>query len=343
MTLLQSKHNPQYQLSQQDLLDIDEEITQTYAPQAIEHQPTKLLQSKYNPQCNLQQQDLLDISAAITQTYAPQIILHESELVLLPVDPINLYAYWNLNAEVVGTLVLRVFSLPEYSEHPSNIKLRFDVKVEGMQNQQKVHLPIAAMAYSAVIGELNADGSINVLATADTIDVPRLCPATESHISARELPTKVSLDHELTADVQIEASIVHVPQESIVTEHRHEVNENVESIASYEIMPEDQLAPELIHVMREHPLADNFHSANDGLNQVSQAHGNEPSHDIPIEYEQAAVLIMQNFNDYGYDLRVYEYDGEASFTNMVHQQDSNIQGSRQIKAMAKNTSGLGFN
>ncbi len=58
----------------------------------------KFWQSKNNPQCKLSQQDLIDISEEINQKYTPFDNHHQPELVLMPVDPINLYAYWNLNS-----------------------------------------------------------------------------------------------------------------------------------------------------------------------------------------------------------------------------------------------------
>jgi hypothetical protein len=55
-------------------------------------------------------------------------------------------------------------------------RLSFNIKVAGFQNQQQVHLPLAAAAYSAVIGEITADHSFSPLVTADTIHVPRKNP-----------------------------------------------------------------------------------------------------------------------------------------------------------------------
>ena len=111
----------------------------------------KLLQSRYNSQCKLSQQDLRDISEEIIETYAPH-DNHQSELVLMPVDPVNLYAYWNLPENKTGNEInteanpidkqfaLRIYTIPEHSESASNIKLSFDVKVDGLNNQQKSEL-----------------------------------------------------------------------------------------------------------------------------------------------------------------------------------------------------------
>lgn len=144
----------------------------------------KLCQSRFSPQCKLSQQDLRDISEKIIQNYAPHENLNLPELVLMPVDPENLYAYWNLkqSSDSIDTpqmekpLALRIYSLPEVNESHSHIKLSFDIRVDGFQNQKKIRLPLAASAYSAVIGELDADNSFCPLASSEPINIPRKNP-----------------------------------------------------------------------------------------------------------------------------------------------------------------------
>ncbi|NOQ13940.1 MAG: DUF4912 domain-containing protein [Methyloprofundus sp.] len=154
----------------------------------------KFWQSRHNPQCKLSQQDLLDISKEIIQTYAPHEPHYQPELVLMPVDPINLYAYWKLkdnktddaNKHVDKQLLLKIYSIPEISEHSNTLQFSFEIKVDGFRNQQKVHLPVAATAYSAVIGEINADNSFSTLATANTIHVPRENPVSDNNANKRK-------------------------------------------------------------------------------------------------------------------------------------------------------------
>jgi hypothetical protein len=138
-------------------------------------------QSRYNPQLKLSQQDLIDISEEITQAYAPDNSYVQSELVLMPVDPVTLHAYWNIqNNSTSATdteLILRVYSEPILSEHSSHLRLSFDIKLSSFQGQQTVAAPMAATAYSAVIGTINADSSFSVLATSEIIHVPRESPA----------------------------------------------------------------------------------------------------------------------------------------------------------------------
>ena len=141
----------------------------------------KFWQSPIIPECKLSQQDLRDISESINQTYAPEEALLLPELVLMPVDPTSLYAYWGLNTENElnlsdEKLILRIFSVPELSEQQNHTQLSFDMTVSGLRNQQKILIPLAATAYSASIGVLNVDESISILATAEPILIPRASP-----------------------------------------------------------------------------------------------------------------------------------------------------------------------
>lgn len=147
----------------------------------------KLWQSKHGAKCKISQQDLRAISKEIAQKYNPTTpnTAHDTPiLVLMSVDPSHLYAYWNLSSGEIKRpkmtrqkqLTLRVYSIPELSESPFSVQLSFDINVNGRTNQQQIPLPIAATAYSAIIGEIFPDNSFHPLVTADTISVPRATP-----------------------------------------------------------------------------------------------------------------------------------------------------------------------
>ena len=266
----------------------------------------KFWQSIYNPQLKLTQQDLLDISEEITQKYAPHDIHHQPELVLMPVDPINLYAYWslrekgtdNISKHIDKQLVMRIYSIPELSENPSNFQLSFDINVYGFQNQQKVHLPVAATAYSAVIGEINADNSFSVLATSDTIHVPRENPVSENSINDNDKTIQINqtLEDNFVTD--------HTPIESSAFDNNIHNNKNTELISQ--------------------TLENNF---------VIE----ENTHDT-----QAEAFILKNFNDYGYDLKVYENKFNPEIKNILLKQGINIQlSTKKTNTINKNTSGQG--
>ena len=266
----------------------------------------KLWQSRYNSLCKLSQQDLRDISEEITQTYAPHDSHHQPELVLMPVDPINLYAYWNLKASgtdniishVDKQLALRIYSIPELSEHRNNSKLSFDIKVSGFQNQQKVHLPVAATTYSAVIGEINADNSFSPLATSDTIHVPREKPVATNSITDNEnmLQLEQTQENNIVTD--------HAPRASQISESNINNNENL-----------------VQHGQVQKPISINEAQTEDAWYQA---------------------CILKDFNGYGYDLVVYQNDSDAEFNNNLSRHGSNIQLSdTTTNTINKNTSSQG--
>ena len=272
----------------------------------------KLWQSRYNPQCKLSQQGLLDISEEIAQSYAPHDTHHQAELVLMPVDPVNLYAYWNLKdsdteniiEHVDKQLALRIYSLPELNNDPGHIKLSFDIKVAGFQNQQQVHLPLAAAAYSAVIGEITADHSFSPLVTADTIHVPRKNPVPEDTLNNPEHVT-------LSETTQEQSPVIErFPQKNRVAEN----NKNTTSVAPIQ---EDHFVGE----------------------EKSQNHWSE-------------AITLKNYNDYGYDLKLYKHQSTSETNPVLSQSelakltvntdtqaDSNKPDTN--KANSKNISGLG--
>ena len=237
----------------------------------------KFWQSRYNPQLKLSQQDLRDISDETIQNYTPYDPYHQPELVLMPVDPLNLYAYWNLAAietdnvinDTDRQFVLRVYSLPEQGEQESAIKMSFDITVSAYQNQKKVRLPMAATTYSAVIGEINADGCFSALATANAIHVPRENPLVE----------------ESMGETDNARQIASVPDYSAT------IGENIET----------------------------------------------------AETEEQAVFILRNFNEYGYDLKVYEQSLSPAVISQLSDPMDDIQHTIASNSMNKNTSGQGRN
>lgn len=260
----------------------------------------KFWQSKHNPQCKLSQQDLLDISKDIIQAYAPHDTCHQPELVLMPVDPTNLYAYWKLKNNntddainsVDKQLVLKIYSVPEISEISSHLQLSFEIKVNGFQNQQKVHLPVAATAYSAVIGEINTDedDSFSALAAANTIHVPRENPVSEHSLNNAENTVKTSLI-----------------QDSHVSRSR---------------MSEEHLVAENSEHTLQTDLPDEYNSVSGTYTQDTQ---NE-------------AFIVKNFNDYGYDLKVYPNQPGEEFKNILLKQGIIQLSGNTTKTSDKNTS-----
>jgi Domain of unknown function (DUF4912) len=125
--------------------------------------------------------ELNDISREISRRFAPKAATAEPELCLLPVDPSHLYAYWDLGenkAQITPAyaaekhLTLRIYWRPDASPETTSSNVWFDVAADNPESRQKVRLPIDDTAYSAALGKLNPDHSLDVLATSNIIQVP---------------------------------------------------------------------------------------------------------------------------------------------------------------------------
>ena len=211
MTFLHSRYNSQINFSPKEIFDISEEISREFAPNTVIDLPetasqirlsstdmleiSQAISRDFSPEFaaaipestaghKLSPTELLDISEEISREFAPEASAGNLGLVLLPVDPEHLHAYWNIDGSQANMtwkidtgeqLTLRV-----YPESDKNADVRqaaswFDVEISGMQAQQTVSLPIRGdeNSYSASIGQRYADNNITVFATSKTVDAPR--------------------------------------------------------------------------------------------------------------------------------------------------------------------------
>lgn len=156
----------------------------------------KFWYSRYNPHLQLSQNEMRNISKEISQEFGPKVETNTPELVILPVDPYHLYAYWNLGESKAGTkknensgseLVLRIYWRPDDSHDVAETKLWFDVPLTISQNQRKVRLPIDETDYSAALGKRFSDRSFDLMAYSNIIHVPRgrMAPVQRSKDLAR--------------------------------------------------------------------------------------------------------------------------------------------------------------
>ncbi len=177
MTLSYSGYNLQIKLSPEALLEISQEINREFAPGFSTGTPSPDCQHKLSPK------EMLDISEEIRQDFAPRASNNPQELVLLPVDPDHLYAYWNLGDDKPSTtqqidsgnqLTLRIYPEPNNNTDITKTKSWFDVAIDSAQAQQKVLLPKWAheTTYSATIGKCYPDNSLAPFANSNISHVP---------------------------------------------------------------------------------------------------------------------------------------------------------------------------
>jgi len=174
MAFLHSGYNFKINLSAEEMLEISQEISRNFTP-CFSNPVTELAEKiRFSPS------ELLNIGEEIGRDFAPRLFSNDPELMLLPVDPGHLYAYWNLgeNREIPrsasgGTdlLTLRVYSQPDQESAVSETVSWFDVAIDSPMTQQQVSLPspVDEMAYSAAIGTCGVDDSFIELAHSNII------------------------------------------------------------------------------------------------------------------------------------------------------------------------------
>ena len=88
-----SNFDPQITISTAEILEISQEINRDFSPLL----PVKTNNTIYNK--NISPQEMLDISETINLNFAPKMSNNQTQLMLLPVDPNHIYAYWNPNKD----------------------------------------------------------------------------------------------------------------------------------------------------------------------------------------------------------------------------------------------------
>jgi len=177
MTFSHSRYNPQIKLSPEEMLEISLEINQEFAPEFSGGISNPDDQHKLSPE------EMFEISEEIRKDFAPRASSNTQELVLLPVDPDHVYAYWNLGDDKLDTtqkndsgnqLTLRIYSVTHENNAITNTKSWFDVAIDSAQAQQKISLPMRAHEtdYSATIGNRYQDNSLAAFAYSNITHVP---------------------------------------------------------------------------------------------------------------------------------------------------------------------------
>lgn len=172
-----SRYNPNIWISPGEMLEISQEINSAFAPSLSTGIAIPTHQHKLSPQ------EMFDISEEIRLDFAPKASNNPQELVLLPVDPNNLYAYWNLVDDTLNAtqkndsgnqLALRVYSEPDKKTDSIKTRSWFDVAIDNPQAQQKIPLPLWSheAAYFATIGKRHPNNSLAPFASSNIIQIP---------------------------------------------------------------------------------------------------------------------------------------------------------------------------
>ncbi|MGZ5013307.1 MAG: DUF4912 domain-containing protein [Methylobacter sp.] len=177
MTFLHSGYNSKINLSASEILEISQEISRNFTPCFSSERP------KLAEKIRLSPKELLDIGDEISRSFAPKASHNISEIILLPVDPGHLYAYWNLGEnrensvpdnEDKSPLTLRIYSQSEQEQATTETVAWFDIAIDSPSTRQQVSLPspVNETTYSAAIGTCCEDDSFIAFAHSNIIHAP---------------------------------------------------------------------------------------------------------------------------------------------------------------------------
>ncbi len=160
-----------------ELLQISEQISRDYKPAY-----SSRISLGYS-RLRLSAQEMLSISEEISREYASYALkpVFRSEIVLLPVDPTHLHAYWHLDGTAFESLpeqplILRVYTMPDSRTIESYREQWFDMEVDASISQQTVTVPeaISGNYFSAAIGlDEPSLKRFAAVASSDTAYLPR--------------------------------------------------------------------------------------------------------------------------------------------------------------------------
>lgn len=195
MASSRSTSESRLQLSAEEMRDISLEISRGFAPRRF-RAGGRAATSGFSPQ------ELFNISQQISREFAPRADARAPgapSLVLLPVDPRRLHAYWQLPepplvpadeptespAAAEPALTLRIYRQAEAADSGKDqAETRpawFDLPVSGQSSQQRIALPeqlaTAAGYYQAAIGHLDQYKEFTALAYSNPAAVAEVADA----------------------------------------------------------------------------------------------------------------------------------------------------------------------
>ena len=164
---------PNTPISAQEMLAISLEINQDFAPKLYPEPPKQI---ELEP---LSAQELLGISQIISSGFAPSLKNTQPEVVLMPIDPEHVHAYWNLPESDLIEATNPEFTLslhPLADTHPDDPKYDWlDFFINKRQDQQTLQLPnnTNSQHYYASVSQTRFDQQALTLATSNITQVPQ--------------------------------------------------------------------------------------------------------------------------------------------------------------------------
>jgi hypothetical protein len=177
MTISTSEISASKSISATELFVISQEISRKFSP-VVSAKSSDLAR-----RIALTPKELKEISEEISRKYKPIIKTITSKVIVMPIDPQNLYVSWNLGqTETTSTvkdkpkdIVLRVYPKPEEFPSTPTTEAWFDVDLDQTKKRQKVPVPSGqhGSSYTAAIGLRDEDNQLTTFATSNAIHSPR--------------------------------------------------------------------------------------------------------------------------------------------------------------------------
>jgi hypothetical protein len=197
MTISHLNQDVNIRLSPLELRAISQQIHQDFAP-TLALPPLQAAST-----VRLSPQELRNISDEISREFAPKPGEDEAELLLLPVDPEHIYAYWKLTDAQTTALsnntadepfTLRIYAQAHEAHTTTLPEHWFDVMLPTVSSQQAVRLPEAIantttpLHYSAIIGKRDTEDHLIPFAQSNSLPHTYAWPPANGQ-DARQTPT----------------------------------------------------------------------------------------------------------------------------------------------------------
>lgn len=173
--LFRSRHGSNIQLRSKELQAISNDINLSYQPRHTSKTAQRGRAARYSTE------ELRAISEQITREYrhGAAVTPEEPKVVLLPVDPKHVYAYWNLGGlsteDERSPIVLRVFQKKKLGR-PVTSPAVADIGLSSVRSGQRVVLPHAEEGFPwvATIGRLGSGDVFCPLLSSEQAQLPSL-------------------------------------------------------------------------------------------------------------------------------------------------------------------------
>lgn len=215
------------ELTRDELLRISEEITLKFSPDkasapAIGQMPAAdaTAAAASTGIGDFSYRELQAVSRDISRRFMPKASSSFPEILLLPVDPHHLYAYWNAGSsrppnpdrDAQKPLILRIYWRPNAEREITLSNLWFDIPADSAANRKKVRLPVDDTNYSAALGRLSPDHRFEALAQSNLVHVPA-SPGRKRFAADVSLPELTDGEEPVLSPFDLKEMLKAAPQE----------------------------------------------------------------------------------------------------------------------------------